>query len=217
MNNKNKFNILQKFIMFLNEVSDEAAQIEEIVSQGDNTDSGVVSLKYYIDADKFIEVLADGTCQDAEGNVVADGEYKLQDNSILVVKEGKFVETKEAEVVVEKPEEVAEPQIEMNEEEKKEEETDLEEPEDKKIEEEVTPAFTLVDIEIEGETYQVPQEVFDYIKNLEKKGEESIKEIQELKKVTPSTAKIEASLSDNTKNDTNDKLANAIAMLNRKK
>ena len=94
--NSKQLNLFQKFINFLNEVSSEAEAIAD-VAKTDETGSGEVSLKYYIDDEHFIEVDSEGFARDEEYNLVAEGEYKLADGNVLVVDaNGKFVETKAA-------------------------------------------------------------------------------------------------------------------------
>lgn len=92
--NSKQLNLFQKFINFLNEVSSEAAEIADI-AKNDSTDSGEVSLKYYIDNEHYIEVDAEGFARDEEYNLVAEGEYLLADgNTFVVDANNKFVETK---------------------------------------------------------------------------------------------------------------------------
>ena len=92
--NSKQLNLFQKFINFLNEVSAEAEAISDI-AKNDETDSGDVSLKYYIDDEHYIEVDAEGFARDEEYNLVAEGEYLLADGNTLVVDaNNKFVETK---------------------------------------------------------------------------------------------------------------------------
>ena len=92
--NEKKMNLFQKFISFLNEVSAEAEGIADEAKK-DETNSGEVSLKYYLDDEHYFEVDENGYVKDENGNDVAEGEYKLADTSIFVVdSEGKFVETK---------------------------------------------------------------------------------------------------------------------------
>ena len=92
--NSKQLNLFQKFINFLNEVSSEAAEIADI-AKNDSTDSGEVSLKYYIDDEHYIEVDAEGFARDEEYNLVAEGEYLLADgNTFVVDANNKFVETK---------------------------------------------------------------------------------------------------------------------------
>lgn len=124
--NAKQMNLMQKFIQFLNEVSVEAADISDIAKK-DDTESGDVSLKYFIDDEHWIEVDAEGFARDAEFNLVAEGEYKLADGNVLVVNsENKFVETRplaeeNEEAPVEAP--IAEKKVE-DEDEKKDEEVD---------------------------------------------------------------------------------------------
>ena len=92
--NSKQLNLFQKFINFLNEVSSEAAEIADI-AKNDETNSGEVSLKYYIDDEHYIEVDAEGFARDEEYNLVAEGEYLLADgNTFVVDANNKFVETK---------------------------------------------------------------------------------------------------------------------------
>jgi hypothetical protein len=92
--NSKQLNLFQKFINFLNEVSSEAAEIADI-AKNDSTDSGEVSLKYYIDDEHYIEVDAEGFARDEEYNLVAEGEYLLADgNTFVVDANNKFVKTK---------------------------------------------------------------------------------------------------------------------------
>ena len=99
-----QMNLFQKFIQFMNEISSEAAEIADI-AKNDATDSGEVSLKYYVDDEHYIEVDAEGYARDEESNLVAEGEYKLADGNVLIVDaDNKFVETKAvADVETEEP------------------------------------------------------------------------------------------------------------------
>ena len=122
--NSKQLNLFQKFINFLNEVSAEASEISD-VAKNDETGSGEVSLKYYIDDEHYIEVDAEGFARDEEYNLVAEGEYLLADGNTLVVDaNNKFVETKavgdkEVEEPVEAP--IAESKVEEEDEEDKKE------------------------------------------------------------------------------------------------
>lgn len=89
-----QMNLFQKFIQFMNEVTAEAEDIADI-AKDDNTNSGDVSLKYYLDDEHYIEVDSEGFARDEESNLVAEGEYLLADGSHIVVDaNNKFVETK---------------------------------------------------------------------------------------------------------------------------
>ncbi len=89
-----QMNMFQKFIQFMNEVSEEAKEISDI-AKNDDTNSGEVSLKYFIDDEHWIEVDAEGYARDTEYNLVAEGEYLLADGSVIVIDaNNKFVETK---------------------------------------------------------------------------------------------------------------------------
>lgn len=210
--NKTKMNKLQikdlfdKFMLWYSQVSDDAKELADVAS-GDETESGEVSLKYYTSDTDYIEIATDGTATASDGSTVQDGEYALADGNILVIVDGKFSETKpmeqsdEAEPV-EAP--VAEAKEDDETEDKKEDETPEDAPadstdEDEKKDEEETQAgeesqdaavpYTLVEIEINGETYNVPQEVYDYIRSLEENAsmaETFKKELVKYRSETPS-------------------------------
>lgn len=91
---KDTLNLFQKFVAFLNEVSKEADGIADETKK-DETNSGEVSLKYYLDDEHYFEVDAEGMVHDENGETIAEGEYKLADGNVFVVaSDGKFVETK---------------------------------------------------------------------------------------------------------------------------
>ena len=110
---------------------------------------------------------------------VEDGEYPLVDGSVIVIADGKFVETKVKEEAEEEPVEAPVAEEKEDEEEKPAESEEEEKPadeegEEKKDEEEETQEevevdapYTLVPVEIDGVEFQVPQEVADYIHTLE--------------------------------------------------
>lgn len=189
--------LFDNFMLWYSQVSEDAKELADIAST-DETESGEVSLKYYTSDTDYIEIAADGTATSSDGSEVADGEYSLNDGNVLVIEDGKFKETKTVEESDE-PEPVEAPIAEESEEDKedeesKEEETPADETEDeeKKDEEEtqeVEPPYTLVEIDIEGEVFNVPQPVYDYIKSLEEQsaaGENFRKELAKLQSVTPS-------------------------------
>ena len=91
---KNNLDLFSKFIAFLNEVSQEADGIADEAKK-DETNSGEVELKYYLDDEHFFEVDAEGFVRDENGEPISEGEYKLADGNVFVVSpEGKFLETK---------------------------------------------------------------------------------------------------------------------------
>lgn len=207
--NKTKIKeLFDSFLLWYSEVSEEAKGLSE-VAKTDETESGEVSLKYYTSDTDYIEIEADGTARGSDGEVVSDGEYRLADGNILVVSDGKFVETKPIEETDE-TEPVEAPIAEAcDDEEKKDEEnqevsdeekdkepveetpeaTDEKPEDDKEKQDEVEAPYTLVEIEINGEMFNVPQEVADYIKTLEEAataGENFRKELAKLQSVTPS-------------------------------
>ena len=119
---KTNLELFQKFIAFLNEVSVEADGVAT-EAQKDETNSGIVELKYYLDDEHYFTVDGEGIVRDENLNVVEMGDYRLADGNIFSVGEGgKFIETKaveEEENKVEAP--IAET---FEEEEKKDEEDD---------------------------------------------------------------------------------------------
>lgn len=91
---KTNLELFSKFIAFLNEVSVEA---EGVASEAvkDNTNSGIVELKYYIDDEHYFTVDGEGIVRDENLVPIEEGEYKLADGSVIVVGNGsRFVETK---------------------------------------------------------------------------------------------------------------------------
>ena len=194
--NKSKLqNLFNSFMLWYSEVSEEAKELADVAAT-DETESGEVSLKYFTSDTDYIEIASDGTATASDGSEVQDGEYALNDGNILVIEDGKFKETKTVEESDE-PEPVEAPIAEASEddEEEKDEETTeddtTEEDEDKKEEqEEIEAPYTLVEIDINGELFNVPQPVYDYIKSLEEQseaGENFRKELAKLQSVTPST------------------------------
>ena len=125
--NEKQFNVFQKFIAFLNDVSAEADAVADEAKK-DETDSGDVTIKYWVDNDHYLVVDAEGFVRDEENNLVDTGEYKLSDGNVLEVGEdNKFVGTH----AVADAEEDATPEeapIAEAEDEKKEEEKDEEVP-----------------------------------------------------------------------------------------
>lgn len=116
---KTNLELFQKFIAFLNEVSVEADNVAT-EAQKDETNSGIVELKYYLDDEHFFTVDGEGIARDENLNVVEMGDYRLADGNIFSVGEGgKFIETK---AVEEEENKVEAPIAETFEEEKEDEE-----------------------------------------------------------------------------------------------
>lgn len=237
--------LFDQFLLWYSQVSDEASGLAD-VAKNDETESGEVSLKYYTSDTDYIEIDADGTARGSDGEVVADGEYRLSDGNILVVEDGKFKETKgidetdETEPVEapiaencddeEKKDEEETQEAEdddeapVNEEEKPEESVEetpepaSEEPEkDEETQEEVEAPYTLVEIEINGEMFNVPQEVADYIKTLEEAAgmaENFRKELARLQSVTPSAKPVGNAIKQETeKTDKDSKIADTASLI----
>ena len=194
MAKKTKFQKLKEafdnFLLIYNQTVDTAEELADI-AEADETESGEVSLKYYTSDTDYIEIKEGGVAVASDGSTVEDGEYPLVDGNVIVIADGKFVETKFKEDAEEKPVEapVAE---EKNEEDK---------PVDKKCEEketqeevEIDAPYTLVPVMVDGVEFQVPQEVADYIRTLEDRlssaedvSENFRKEIAQMKERIPST------------------------------
>lgn len=120
---KTNLELFQKFIAFLNEVSVEADGVATEAKK-DETNSGIVELKYYLDDEHFFTVDAEGIVRDENLNVVEMGDYRLADGNIFSVGEGgKFIETK---AVEEDENKVEAPIAETFEEEEKKDEEDKE-------------------------------------------------------------------------------------------
>ena len=120
---KTNLELFQKFIAFLNEVSVEADGVAT-EAQKDETNSGIVELKYYLDDEHYFTVDAEGIVRDENLNVVEMGDYRLADGNIFSVGEGgKFIETK---AVEEDENKVEAPIAETFEEEEKKDEEDKE-------------------------------------------------------------------------------------------
>lgn len=170
--------IFNKFMLWYNETVDTAEELADI-AKADETESGEVSLKYYTSDTDYIEIKEGGVAVASDGSAVEDGEYPLVDGSVIVIADGKFVETKVKEEAEEEPVEAPVAEEKEDEEEKPAESEEEEKPadeegEEKKDEEEETQEevevdapYTLVPVEIDGVEFQVPQEVADYIHTLE--------------------------------------------------
>lgn len=142
-----QMSLFQKFIAFMNEVSSEAKDIADIAKK-DETDSGEVSLKYWLDDDHYLEVDGEGFVRDEEYNLVAEGEYKLADGNVIVVgSDNKLVETKAVADVEneDKPVEAPLAEEKLKDEEKEKEDEDVKEDEGK-------PDGESSDAESEGDT-----------------------------------------------------------------
>lgn len=89
-----QFSLFQKFVAFVNSVASDAQGIADEAKK-DDTNSGEVELKYWIDNDHYMIVDAEGYVRDAEANLVDAGEYKLADGNVLVVgQDNKFLDVK---------------------------------------------------------------------------------------------------------------------------
>lgn len=92
--NDKQMGLFQKFVQFLNSVSDEALAAAEN-AKTDETESGEVKLTYQVDEEKFITVDEEGFARDMEYKILAEGEYQLYDGNMFYVDgEGKFAGTK---------------------------------------------------------------------------------------------------------------------------
>lgn len=207
---KKTYELFQKFVMFLNDVSDEAEAIADVAKK-DETESGEVSLKYWIDNEHYIEVDEEGYCRDSEKNLIADGEYTLTDGNILVVENNKFKQTKSmTETEVEKVEPTLEEEV--NQEEVKQELNDTE------TTNEIAQSIAEDNLQVDNleckEDTEIKQAAVE-IENLKQQIEEKDRQIEELKQQlanTPSTKPIDVSMAKNDK----DGLSEMIRKLNRR-
>lgn len=202
--------IFNKFMLWYNETVDTAEELADI-AKADETESGEVSLKYYTSDTDYIEIKEGGVAVASDGSAVEDGEYPLVDGSVIVIADGKFVETKVKEEAEEEPVEAPVAEEKEDEEEKpadeekseKEDKPADEEGEEKKDDEEETTQeeeveveapYTLVPVMVDGVEFMIPQEVADYIHTLEdglssaeEVSENFRKEIAQMKERIPST------------------------------
>lgn len=90
---KDTLSLFQKFVTFLNEVSQEADGVAQEATK-DETNSGEVSLKYFLDDEHYFEVDAEGYVRDENRELIAEGEYRLADGNVLQVDaNSKFIGT----------------------------------------------------------------------------------------------------------------------------
>lgn len=123
---KTNLELFQKFIAFLNEVSVEAEDLATEAKK-DETNSGEIELKYYLDDVHYFVVDQDGYVRDENGEKIEEGSYKLADGNVFTVdSNGKFVAT---EAVAEEEDKVEAPIAETFEE-KEEDEKDKEDVEE---------------------------------------------------------------------------------------
>lgn len=242
MAKKTKFDKIKEafdnFLLTYNQVVSTAEELADI-AKSDETESGEVSLKYYTSDTDYIEIKEGGIAVASDGSAVEDGEYPLVDGSVIVIADGKFVETKvkeeaeeqpvEAPVAEEKAEETEEDKTaeeeEKQEEEKPADEEKSEEEEETQEEVEVEAPYTLVPVTIEGVEFMIPQEVYDYIRQLEdglssaeEVSEGFRKEIAQIKERIPSTNPITTVVKQSKDGETVEKpsFATLIGALNKK-
>lgn len=245
MAKKTKFQKLKEsfdnFLLTYNAIVDEAEELADI-AKADETESGEVSLKYYTSDTDYIEIKEGGVAVASDGSAVEDGEYPLVDGSVIVIADGKFVETKAKEEAEEAP--ISAPVAEEKEDEKEkpaddekseeEEKPADEEGEEKKTDDkeettqeeevEVEAPYTLVPVMVDGVEFMIPQEVADYIHTLEdglssaeEVSENFRKEIAQMKDRMPSTKPVTSAVKQ-SKEDVVEKpsFASLISTLNKK-
>ena len=191
--------IFNKFMLWYNETVDTAEELADI-AKSDETESGEVSLKYYTSDTDYIEIKEGGVAVASDGSTVEDGEYPLVDGNVIVIADGKFVETKAKEEAEEKPVEAPVAEEKENDEDKpsdKESDKNKDKEEEMQEEVEIDAPYTLVPVMVDGVEFQVPQEVADYIHTLEEGlssaeevSENFRKEIAQMKERIPSTKPI---------------------------
>jgi len=233
---KDTLNLFQKFVAFLNEVSSEAENIATEAKK-DETNSGDLSLKYYIDDEHFFEVDEEGFVRDENGLKVEEGEYKLADGNVFVVdNNNKFVETKTIDEA--KQDETIEAPIaegfkkEEKEDEKEVEKTDGEDAgetdetpaetdvkDDDSVDEDSAdedkeekldvPEVNAIPYSINGVEYLLPVEVINYIESLVTSKVEVEEKLTKLADETPSTQPIGTVVkTSNIEDNINDRIAN---------
>ena len=199
------------FLLIYNQTVDTAEELADI-AKADETESGEVSLKYYTSDTDYIEIKEGGVAVASDGSAVEDGEYPLVDGSVIVIADGKFVETKVKEEAEEAPisapvaeekedeeekpadEEKSDEEDKPADEEGEEKKTDDKEETTQEEEVEVEAPYTLVPVMVDGVEFMIPQEVADYIHTLEdglssaeEVSENFRKEIAQMKERIPST------------------------------
>ena len=185
--------IFNKFMLWYNQTVDTAEELADI-AKADETESGEVSLKYYTSDTDYIEIKEGGVAVASDGSAVEDGEYPLVNGSVIVIADGKFVETKFKEDAEEKPVEAPVAEEKDNNEEKPVDKGCEEKEKETQEEVEIDAPYTLVPVMVDGVEFQVPQEVADYIHTLEEGlssseevSENFRKEIAQMKERIPST------------------------------
>lgn len=98
--NMNKFdvsnkqiNLFQKFVNFVNEVVKEAESLADVVKT-DDSESGKLTMRYFLDDTHFVDVDHEGFCRDEEGHLMKGGEWKLDNGNVMIIDDkSMFVET----------------------------------------------------------------------------------------------------------------------------
>lgn len=234
---KENVSLFEKFLQFMNTVTDNAEQIVEQTKK-DEAESGEVSIRYWLDNEHYMTVDGEGFVRDEEMNLIASGKYLLMDGSVLEVDENnKFVGTATAEIVNEEKETIeapiAEEKVEIAQEEVKIEDN-VEEVEEKVDEpqDEVVNVDDNADGKADGEDdeqvldpiseakakvmigeveFSVDEAIAKRINELEKQLEDAKNEMVKMSEVTPSVEPLQAPLSQSAETDS---LANAIRLLN---
>lgn len=171
-----KITLKEKLTAFLNAVSEQVSALEDFAAE-DEKEQGTALLQYVTKEGLVVNVDSDGIAKDADGNVVAAGDYNLDDGVLVILDGGKFGGTKEAEGSDGDVEPAVTPIDPNVEQEKVNQVTDVDtgydpEPSPSIVEPTpagTTPADTLVPVVINGIEYLVPQEVADYIAELEER------------------------------------------------
>lgn len=241
---KNTVNLFQKFLAFMNTVTDNAEAIVEQTKK-DEAQSGEVTLRYWLDNVHYMQVDAEGFVRDEEMNLIATGKYMLADGSYIEVDENnKFVKTATQDAANEEKETIEAPiaeraeEVEIAQEEIKVEndvqvEEKVAEPQDeagdvdadadvqadRKDEPEVVETVEQANAEKKkltiGEVeYDVDDAVAQRFAELEKQLEDAKSEMVKMSEVTPSVEPIQAPINQNSENG---RLTDAIRLLNLKR
>lgn len=92
--NQKKMSVFQKFVTFLNEVTDEMHALENVV-EPDKMDVGKPTVRYHYDDEFYYSVTPDGDVLQFGGEKIhGDTELQLINDVVLIVKNGKFAGTR---------------------------------------------------------------------------------------------------------------------------
>ena len=107
--NKRTMSLFEKFLTFMNTLTEEANAIAAQTSK-DVAESGELSLRYWLDNEHYMQVDAEGYVRDEEMNLVPSGKYLLADGNYLTVDDNnKFAGTEQQSLEIEEDETIKVP------------------------------------------------------------------------------------------------------------